>query len=394
MPPGGPEDLDPPRIVAVSPESGSVSPRLKEVVFRFDEVISETPRTGTDLRSAVIVSPRDGDPNVSWEHDAISVRPRRGWRDSTTYVVTLLPGVTDLEGNVRDSTSVVVFSTGGPIPNTRLTGVAFDWIRNTPAPRTFIEAFPGADTTVRFVAESDSSGRFSLPFMRPGSYLIRALIDSDRNKTINPRESWDTVTVQLRDSVGVDMYLYPQDTVGSLGPGISGLVIVDSMTLRVTFDKPVTTRPGYTPDVRVQTRDSVPVPVRRIIPWTVIGAERELRANRVRDSIADADTSATRRAQRARARTDSINRAAILADSLSRMPARPPAPKPARPPLVVEYGIELQTPLAPGSAYRVYATVAGMSGAERTSQRDVSVPRRETPDTTGGRGSGRGSFRR
>ena len=385
-------DTTAPIVIAVTPDSGAVNSRVKEVVFRFDEVVSETPRTGSDLRSAVIVSPRDGEPNVGWHHNEISVRPRRGWRENTTYVVTLLPGITDLDGNVRDSATVVVFSTGGTIPDTRLNGVTFDWVRNVPAPRAYIEAYTVADTLEKYTTESDSAGRFSLPFIRPGSYIVRALIDADRNKTINAREAWDTVRVELRDSVAVEMYLYPQDT--SSGPGITSVTYVDSVTLRVSLDKPVAPRPNYVPTLRIETRDSVAIPVRRFVPWLVISDERDKRAIVVRDSTANADTSSARRAARAQARTDSINRAAILADSLARLPRRGELPKPSRPPLVTEYGVELQTPLTPGTPYRVIVTAAGVSGLERTSQREVTPPRRAAPDSTGGRGTGRGSSRR
>jgi hypothetical protein len=376
-------------VISVSPDSGAVDSRVKEVVFRFDEVISETPRTGADLRSAVIISPRDGEPNVSWNHDAIAVRPRRGWRDSTTYVVTLLPGIVDLQGNPRDSATVMVFSTGGSIPRTRIGGVAFDWVRNVAAARAFIEAFPAADTLVRYTTESDSLGRFALPFIRPGPYVVRALIDADRNKAIDARELWDTVRVDLRDSVAVEMYLYPHDTAS--GPMINSVTIVDSLTLRVSLDKPVTPRPNYVPGLRVQDRDSVQIAVKRFVPWPIISEERDKRAIAQRDSLANADTSAARRTARQQARSDSINRAAVLADSIARAPKRVEAPKPTRPQLVTEYGVELQTPLVPGTEYRVIMTILGVEGPERTSQRSVTFPKRTPADSTGGRGRG-GSF--
>jgi hypothetical protein len=379
-------DQTPPRVVSITPDSGAVNSRVKEVVVRFDEVVSETPRTGQDLRSAVMISPRDGEPNVSWHHNSISIRPRRGWRDSTTYVITLLPGITDLDGNARDSATVMVFSTGPSIPATRISGVTFDWVRNVPAQRAYIEAYPVADTLVRYTTEADSSGRFILPFIRPGAYVVRALIDSDRNKAIDARESWDSVRVELRDSVAVEMYLFPHDT-GS-GPRITSATVLDSVTIRVALDKPVTTRANYVPGLRLQDRDSVVVPIRRFVPWPIVAAERERRTIFERDSAANADTSSARRAARVQARTDSINRAAILADSLARMPARLEPPKPSRPPLVTEYAVELQAPLVPGTTYRLIMTVMGISGLEQTSSRDVRRERPAAADSAGGRGRG------
>jgi hypothetical protein len=41
FPPGGPPDKDPPKLVAVVPESGAVNVKPKHVTFEFDEVINE-----------------------------------------------------------------------------------------------------------------------------------------------------------------------------------------------------------------------------------------------------------------------------------------------------------------------------------------------------------------
>jgi hypothetical protein len=215
--------------------------------------------------------------------------------------------------------------------------------------------------------------------------MVRALIDADRNKTVGARESWDTVSVPLRDTADVQMYLYPHD---SAGPAINTVTIVDSLTLRVVLDKPVTAQANYTPTVQLVRRDSTPAPISRFVPWPIVSSEREARAKFVRDSTADADTNSTRRAARAQARADSINRAAIRADSLARLPNQVVAPKPQRPPLVTEYAIELASPLTPGSEYRVIMTAVGMSGAERESVRSFTVPRTAAADSTGGRGRG------
>src|SRR5690606_19763872 len=131
-PAGGPPDPIPPSVQRITPESGSVVRRPSDVEFHFDEVVAERPAGAQSLADLVIISPRDGDPRVRWRREAITVRPRGGWRDSTTYVVTLRPGVADLRGNVLDSTTSTVFSTGGPISRTVITGTVFDWAAGTP----------------------------------------------------------------------------------------------------------------------------------------------------------------------------------------------------------------------------------------------------------------------
>src|SRR5690606_5260270 len=88
LPMGCPPDPNPPQLAAVIPAPGSSAERLSEVVFRFDEVVAERPAGGS-LDALVIISPRDGSPRVRWRRNAITVRPRGGWRPATTYSVTL-----------------------------------------------------------------------------------------------------------------------------------------------------------------------------------------------------------------------------------------------------------------------------------------------------------------
>jgi len=160
-PPGGPEDHLPPKLLKVTPDTGALHAKPKEVVFRFDEVVSERPAGANGLDGLVVLSPSDGVPRVSWHRKAITVRPRRGFRDNTAYTVTLLPGIADLRGNARKEASTTVFSTGGEIPPTALRGIVFDWVAGKPAQRAFVQAFRPGDTTFAWIATTDSIGRCS-----------------------------------------------------------------------------------------------------------------------------------------------------------------------------------------------------------------------------------------
>ena len=101
VPPGGPERHTPPMITRIDPDTNTVNVRGSEFIIHFDEVINERPAAAPTLGDLVLVSPRDGEPDVSWHRNAISIHPRKGWRPNTPYTVTLLPGVSDLRGNVR-----------------------------------------------------------------------------------------------------------------------------------------------------------------------------------------------------------------------------------------------------------------------------------------------------
>src|ERR1700737_1375693 len=87
MPPGGPPDTAPPKIVSIIPDSGSVGVKPKEVIFKFDEVVAERPPSATTLAALFLISPRGGVPGVSWHRDAIAVKPAHGFRPNTPYTV-------------------------------------------------------------------------------------------------------------------------------------------------------------------------------------------------------------------------------------------------------------------------------------------------------------------
>ncbi|HVD61031.1 MAG TPA: Ig-like domain-containing protein, partial [Gemmatimonadaceae bacterium] len=117
IPPGGPVDTDAPKLLGISPDSGRTGVTPKEVRFRFDELVSERPPSVPTLNALFLISPRDGEARVDWHRSEISVRPRRGWRANTPYTVTMLPGLADLRGNVRNVGATIVFSTGATIPS-------------------------------------------------------------------------------------------------------------------------------------------------------------------------------------------------------------------------------------------------------------------------------------
>ncbi len=236
MPPGGPVDVAPPQLVAILPDSGAVGVKPKEVLFRFDETVAERPPSATTLSDLFLISPRDGVPEASWHRGAIGVRPTHGWRANTPYTVIMMSGLTDLRGNVRKTGASTFFSTGTTIPRTRLAGNVFDWVSGTPANGALIESYVPADTIHPYVALADSNGAFVIEHIPPARYTVRAYVDRNKNLGIDPSEPWDSVSINLVDSARTDLVIFAHDTVA---PRLRDVRSVDSLTLQVSFDKPV-----------------------------------------------------------------------------------------------------------------------------------------------------------
>jgi hypothetical protein len=222
--------------VGVIPDSGSVGVKPKEVVFRFDEVVAERPPAATTLGDLFLISPRDGVPDASWHREAIGVKPTHGWRANTPYTVIMLPGLADIRGNVRNTGASTFFSTGRTIPRTRIVGDVFDWASGSPAKGALVESFVPPDTIHPYVALVDSNGMFVIEHVPPARYTVRAYLDRNRNLAVDPSEPWDSVSVSLADSTRITLFIFVHDTVP---PRIRDVKALDSLTLQLTFDKPV-----------------------------------------------------------------------------------------------------------------------------------------------------------
>ncbi len=373
-PPGGPPDPVPPRVVSITPDSGAVDVRPRTVVFSFDEVVAEKPARATTLADAVLVSPYQGEPDVQWHRDRISVRLPGGWRDSTVYVVTLLPGIVDLRNNVLDTAATTVFSTGGPIPNTKVVGVVFDWETGAISRNALVQALvPRGRDTTRYVARSDSTGRFILPFVPSGSVLMQGIIDANRNFKIDRREGWDSTTVKVVDSAFVELYAFVHDTIG---PAVREVTVRDSVTIRLDLTRPLALDQVLdTSLVTLMNADSVQVPLSAVM--TVAAADSLAAAARTAaDTSQRADSAAAPPpvappdvippvAQPDSARPDSVRRL--------------PPPTPSR---RIPYGsiiVRTVAPLAPDTRYLIRLNEArGLDGPARTSDRTFLTAKRDT----------------
>ncbi len=418
-PPGGPEDFDGPTVTRVRPDTNAVNVRADGVNFQFSEVVSERPQGASDLASLFLISPSRGMPAVSWRRTQITVSPRGGFKPNTTYSVTMLPGLVDLEGNADSLGRAVVFSTGPALAKGHVRGIVFDWLAEKVAARAFVEAFPlpTAQDSVRYLTMADSLGRFDLANVPPGRYLLRTSVDQNKNRILDPRELYDSATVSLTDSLRREMLTLVRDT---LGPGIQTIALADSLTLRVTMDHPLDTALVIDSTRFVlKQADSSMVPIGRVLSAREYEKAREelartkavtdsLRAARVADSTSKADSTKkdsarvtaalTRRAPPPPPRRE-------VAKAIDRLlgrdtAAKEPPPKPSIRAPITEIVIVLPTPLKAGTSFRLRAIdMRSMLRRTRSSERVFTTPKpKKLADSTAkdsaksgaGRGAGRG----
>jgi hypothetical protein len=395
-PPGGPPDAEPPRLVRITPDTGAVGVRPPAVVFRFDEVVSERPQGAATLDALFLISPRDGEPRVDWDREAIEVRPRRRWRPNTVYTVTMLPGLVELRSNVRKEGATAVFSTGATIPDTRVTGIAFDWMLERPLVRAFVEAVT-PDSTV-YVTSADSTGRFTFRHIPAGPYVVRAYADANANRMREPREAYDSATVTAVEGTGADSVRAPSVELlafvhDTLAPRIQNVTVRDSVTLRVEFDKPlqVGTRLTRSDFALKRGPDSAIVAVALAEPArdaeARAAAEREAQSRRDttlrQDSVLRARSADSARTanEKLRPLPPNIRPAPTSGPVQSLTPRRDTLtnPRPSRPAPDIMYEVRTAAPLDPGTTYRLTVTGArNLLGFTRPSDRAFTTPKADT----------------
>jgi hypothetical protein len=357
-PPGGPTDTQAPRIVRIAPDSGKTGVRPREVIFKFDEVVSERPSGAQSLSGLFLISPRNGEARADWHRSEVAVHPERGFKANTTYTIDLLPGLSDLRGNTRNTGAVTVFSTGPTLATSRITGTLFNWTEGRTIPKGLIEARPVTDTGTVYVTATDSVGDFILSNIPNERYRVRGFSDDNSNRGIDPREPFDTVITTVADSAKVELLAFVHDSVGTR---LSSVLVKDSVTLVLNFDNPLSVTTLPTPaTIRVRGTDTT-----EVIPVVSVGPE-------------PVDTAAAGK----------LPGGGVI----PAVPAGAPVPtmatpavivrKPSKPVPMRSLQVKLARPLRPKTTYLVRVTnVQNLIGVAKTSEREATLPLPTTPPT-------------
>jgi hypothetical protein len=354
-PPGGPTDTQAPQIVRIAPDSAKTGVRPAEVIFKFDEVVSERPSGAPSLSGLFLISPRNGETRADWHRSEVAVHPERGFKANTTYTINLLPGLSDLRGNTRNTGAVTVFSTGPTLAASRITGTLFNWSEGRTIAKGLIEARPLTDTTTVYVTVTDSVGDFTLRNIPNERYRVRGFSDDNTNRGLDPREPYDTVITTVADSAKVELLAFVHDSVGTR---LSSVLARDSVTLELSFDNPLsTTNLPTAASILVRGSDTT-----EVIPVLSVGPP----------PVDTAGTVLKKPAAAAGPAPPGATQTAATAVPVVHTPSRP---VPLR-----SLQVKLSRPMRPKVAYRVRVIdVQNLIGVAKTSEREVSLPAPPTP---------------
>jgi hypothetical protein len=187
MPSGGPPDVEPPRVVSCSPDSGqALVPRDARLSVTFSEGM-EPRATG----EAVSVAPRVAIRQRRWSGRQLTLVLEDSLRANQTYTLFVGPSARDRHGNSMISGFTTFFSTADSFPRGAIEGSLVT--KGFSAPGTYVWCYRAGrepdSTATDFDALglADDMGRFRIPGLPvPGSYRLWAFADLNRNRSFEP----------------------------------------------------------------------------------------------------------------------------------------------------------------------------------------------------------------
>jgi hypothetical protein len=189
-PTGGPLDLEPPRLISSTPDSGAAGvPRAARLSVTFSENME--PRSTGDC---LALAPRIDIRQKRWSGRTVSLVLAESLRANRTYTLFLGAGARDAHGNNLVEQRAVVFSTAPVFPPGVIEGQIE--ARGFPVAGTYLWCYEAGgnrvpDSTARDfddVGLTDKLGHFRVTGLPvPGRYRLWAFADLNANRSFEPQ---------------------------------------------------------------------------------------------------------------------------------------------------------------------------------------------------------------
>ncbi len=180
---GGGKDTIPPVMQKSYPalQQRNVSP--KKIVITFDEYLSFDNIQSKFLSSPPLLEK----PKIDMKGKSVVIKLKEDLRDSITYTFTFQDAVRDFHENNPINDLRFTFSTGPEIDSLATSGRLFDAFSHAPVKDALVMLYDIHTDSVPYtsaplyVARTDSTGRFTVDFIRDGKYKVFAITDIDMN---------------------------------------------------------------------------------------------------------------------------------------------------------------------------------------------------------------------
>ena len=238
-PSGGPDDKTGPEALAVSPSSGSVDvPADVKITITFSEWLLPTSGKGVTLYPVTPVK-------TKVVGRKLEILPQQRLSDSTTYHLVITSALKDLRNNPMSKPLSIVFSTGPALDSGSIGGCVADPQRRLLQPVVALFRLPrqpddsGFSGPPAYLAQTDSSGRFTFENIRTGDYALCAYLDKNSDSRLQTGEelyvpSDSTVAV---GTAAVTALLYPA-VFDTSRQSIASVTAIDNRTIIGQWKKP------------------------------------------------------------------------------------------------------------------------------------------------------------
>jgi hypothetical protein len=229
-------------VVETEPADRAVNAAADQAIrLRFDEPLGR--RVEADLSRLILVNPDTPEFDIRVEDETITLFPSSPMADGVTYMVTILPGLEDRDGNRTTRARTILFSTGGERPIT-LSIVRATIVEDTLPAALASYHLEGIGHELDYTMVADSLGRIEMEGVAYGRYEGTAW-----QERVRP-EGWQMMeepgardTFELSVDQRAHEATYRIAVVDTTAPLIVTVETPESRLLSITLDDALTADP-------------------------------------------------------------------------------------------------------------------------------------------------------
>ncbi|MFK5856074.1 MAG: Ig-like domain-containing protein [Bacteroidota bacterium] len=188
LPPGGPKDVTPPKVIETIPRNGSPGFSTNKFTIKFDEYV-----TLVDIQSAALISPPMEDmPEFTIKGKSLQVKFVEEPKPNTTYSVYFGEAIVDITEQNPIFNYTYIFSTGDYVDSLSFSGHVYNAFDLLPVESTFVMLYKDNNDTIPldslpyavvpyYLSKTDINGRFQFDGLSDDEYLLFATNDQNSN---------------------------------------------------------------------------------------------------------------------------------------------------------------------------------------------------------------------